>query len=236
MKDKNLLKVVEQYTSDKLTIENDWYGWQVNEDKLPHGIQLSEGNNYFKNSSLKKQLNEKWKTSSTFDEKNELIIYYISKWGGIRANGIETLREYTNSTAEQLIERGKEGIASWSKALVVRDSDNYAIFDARVSISLNCIQYFSEIENKTLFPILPTRNKTIAEGNKLIKDISKSEKWTKAKKTEFYNLYIDILKSVSKNTNTDISTIEMLLFAKAEELVKQLIKKLKTNKNYKQLN
>ena len=43
---------------------NDWYNWrEINEDKLPMGIELPEGNQYVKNVVLKKELNKKWKES-----------------------------------------------------------------------------------------------------------------------------------------------------------------------------
>ena len=70
-----------------------------------------------------------------------------------------------------------------------------------------------------LFPILPSRNKKVALGNKLIKQTAKIESWGKTYDETFYKQYIDILKSAANELNSDISTIEMLLFAKAEEFV-----------------
>ena len=66
---------------------------------------------------------------------------------------------------------------------------------------------------------MPSRNKKVALGNKLIKQTAKTESWRKTKNESFYRDYLDILKSVADELGADISTIEMLLFAKAEELV-----------------
>ena len=129
------------------------------------------------------------------------------------------MEEYSKLSATQLIKNGKKGIASWSKAIVVHNPDEYAIFDARVAISLNCIQKLYGLKDAVLFPILPSRNKIVAIGNKLIKDTAKSESWEKANEENFYTQYLKILNYVAIELSTNISTIEMLLFAKAEEIV-----------------
>ncbi|MDA9357098.1 hypothetical protein N9R05_02680, partial [Flavobacteriaceae bacterium] len=194
---------------------------EINEDKLPAGIELPKGNQYIKNLVLKKELNKKWKVSQSSEERLILIKYYIATWGGIHTNSNESMKEYSSLSASQLIKKGKKGIASWSKAIVVHNPNEYAIFDARVAISLNCIQKLYNVNNAVLFPVLSSRNKIVALGNKLIKATSKEESWEKAYEENFYTQYLKILNSVAKELSTDVSTIEMLLFAKAEELVQK---------------
>ena len=64
------------------------------------------------------------------------------------------------------------------------------------------------------------------EGGGSVNDvISRIENWSKLSNRIFYDEYIKLLKSVAKELNTNISTIEMLLFAKAEVLVNELQKK-----------
>ena len=164
-------------------------------------------------------MNKCWREAQDDKVKFELIEYYISTWGGIHTNSEESMMEYSTLSASELIKLGKKGIASWSKAIVVHDPEEYAIFDARVAISLNCIQKLYKLYDPTLFPILPSRNKKVALGNKLIRTIAKSESWAKAYDETFYKQYLNILRSVANDLDSDISTIEMLLFAKAEELV-----------------
>ena len=217
---KRLTEIIVEYSKKYINKNNDWYNWrEINEDKLPMGIELPEGNQYVKNVVLKKELNKKWKESKSDEDRLILIKYYIATWGGIHTNSKESMEEYSKLSATQLIKNGKKGIASWSKAIVVHNPDEYAIFDARVAISLNCIQKLYGLKDAVLFPILPSRNKIVAIGNKLIKDTAKSESWEKANEENFYTQYLKILNYVAIELSTYISTIEMLLFAKAEEIV-----------------
>lgn len=219
----NLLNALNDYCSKHINKSNDWYKWKFDDSNLPITLSVSDGNSYSQNILLKEELHKAWKNETDNDKKGELIKYYISKWGGIWSNSSITMKTYNNSYSKELIDRGKKGIASWSKALVLHDPEEYAIFDARVSASLNCLQYIFNVDDKILFPILSSRNKTIIEGQKLIVHISKEENWKKADTTRFYNTYLELLKQVAENRNTNIATVEMLLFAKSEELVAKLI-------------
>ena len=146
-----LTETITAYAKDFINSENDWYSWrEINEEKLPLGIQLPLGNQYIKNLVLKQELNNRWKNSETEEDKFNLIKYYIATWGGIHTNSLESMNEYARLSADELIKKGKKGIASWSKAIVIHDPDKYAIFDARVAISLNCIQKLYNIENINL--------------------------------------------------------------------------------------
>jgi len=222
---RNLIDSIIEYSKNYLNKENDWYNWrEIKEEKLPLEIKLPEGNQYLKNLTLKNELNFKWKNTTSQTEKFELIKYYIATWGGIHTNGKKSMTEYTTLSAPELIEKGMKGIASWSKAIVIHNPNEYAIFDARVAISLNCIQQLYNLDSKVLFPVLSSRNKVVARGNRLIKNIAKNENWLKVNEETFYSEYLNILNQVSEKFETDISTIEMLLFAKAEELVEKTFK------------
>ena len=196
---KKLTEIIVEYSKKYVNENNDWYNWrEINEDKLPMGIELPEGNQYLKNVVLKKELNKKWKESQNVEDKLILIKYYIATWGGIHTNSLESMEEYSKLSASQLIKNGKKGIASWSKAIVVHDPNEYAIFDARVAISLNCIQKLYGLNDAVLFPVLPSRNKIVALGNKLIKATAKSESWEKAYEENFYTQYLKILNYAAK--------------------------------------
>ena len=51
-----------------------------------------------------------------------------------------------------------------------------------------------------------------------LKEISKD--WKKVGNNEFYSLYLELLFVTAKELNTNISIIEMLLFAKSTDLIK----------------
>jgi len=94
--------------------------------------------------------------------------------------------------------------------------------DARVSISLNYLQLKYNTSNKVLYPILSSQNKKITESGKRIKQKAKEGNWGKVNSSTFYFEYLSLLEKAAKIRNTNISTIEMLLFAKAEFLVDEI--------------
>ena len=199
---------------------NDWYSWRkINATLIPNRVKAEGINQYFQNINLKGALHKEWLLAIDDKRKEELVKYYIKDWGGIKSNGENKLKEYTHAREDNLIQKGKSGIASWSKALVVRNPSQYAIFDARVSASLNCLQIIHNIENKVLYPLLSSRNNKIKIGNKMLDTLSKKGSWTKANDIDFYNDYLVLLNGVANKRNEHISTVEMLLFAKAEDLV-----------------
>lgn len=217
-----LVESLDQFCLENLNETNDWYNWKINEANIPVKVNLPKGNHYLRNIALKYELHNAWKAEPNKEKKGAIIKYYIKNWGGIARNSDELMEEYMFSSPESLIEYGKNGIASWSKALVIHNPDKYAIFDARVSISLNCLQAIYPVTNKILFSNIGSRNQTVIEGQELIKNYSKLHKWGKINKTTFYLEYLSLLREVSKNRNTYLSTVEMLLFAKAEELVNKI--------------
>ena len=218
----DIFESLDHFCLENLDETNDWYTWRINESKIPINIKLPIGNQYLKNITLKEELHKAWEAEPDIKKKGKIIKYYIKDWGGIGTNSEDSMKIYMYSSSGTLIKYGKNGIPSWSKALVIHDPQIYAIFDARVSISLNSLQIIYNTANKELFPILASRNKTITEGQRIIKQISKQNNWEKVDKTTFYLNYLTLLKKVARNRNTNLSTIEMLLFAKAESLVNKI--------------
>jgi hypothetical protein len=212
-----LKKILIKFCTENLKTDSDWYHWAIKYEYLPRGIELSNDSRIQRNLSLKEQLHSKW-SKSDYKTKEELIEYYIVKWGGIRGNKKETLDIYKKSPSQELIKRGINGVSSWSKALVLHDCNKYAIFDARVSSCLNYLQVINNTKEKILFPILPSQNNKIKFANKQLKDISKD--WKKIGKDEFYSLYLELLFVTAKELNTNISIIEMLLFARSTDVIK----------------
>ena len=218
----DLLESLNRLCQKNLDDTNEWYTWKINEWNFPVKIDLPEGNQYLRNMALKKALHEAWKNETNKEKRGAIIKYYIKDWGGIARNSEELMAKYMYSTPETLIEFGKNGIASWSKALVIHDPDKYAIFDARVSMSLNCLQIIYDTENKVMYPKLGSRNKTINEGQKLVQSIAKQNHWEKVNTATFYSDYLALIGGIAKNRGSNLATIEMLLFAKAEQLVNQI--------------
>lgn len=222
----NLMKIenqIRQYVLENINELANSYSWRINHNYLPNGIKLIENESvYIQNITLKNELNRLWVQSEDQQSRKQLISYYIVDWGGIKSNKPNTLDVYGTLDAEYLINRGLQGIASWSKALVVHNPEKYAIFDARVSFSINCIQYLSEQDEQIFFPKLGSRNKRIVLGANHIWQHAKEKRWKRLNSKEVYNKYLEIIHNVASELNTSISSIEMLLFADAEKLSEKL--------------
>ena len=63
----------------------------------------------------------------------DIATWYVSVWGGIRANKIGTIERYVRLSEEQLAASDLQGVATWSKILTVRNPNYYPIYDARVA-------------------------------------------------------------------------------------------------------
>ncbi len=181
-----LFEALRDFSFVSVNHDNKWYQWQINETSLPLSIKLLPGTNYQQNHKLKEELHLRFKHSAQNSvERLSLLNYYISEWGGIRANKEGKLEEYAKSAPIDLIGRGKDGIASWSKALVLHNPDKYAIYDARVAVSLNCLQVDKQITKKELYPLLPSRNKKIEKANTRLKHIAVVDGWQKRNSIPF---------------------------------------------------
>jgi hypothetical protein len=201
-----------------LTDTNDWYRWRVNPDIVPSGVVLPRGNEYAQNVALKVQLCNLYSTGDDC-RKQEIARYYIAEWGGIHGNHAETIRAYALAAPASLIARGSRGIASWSKALCIRRPDKYAVYDARVAVSLNCLQIVRHVDLPVRFPLLSSRNKLIERGKKAINRHASENGWQVAQQDNFYEQYKSLLSSAAFSTGAALYTLEMLLFAKAPKLL-----------------
>jgi len=220
---KNLVELLEKYYRDNSRLLPTCYTWKINHDKLPSGVKLNpQENPYVQNIDLKQILSNKFKQSDSRN-REKLIHYYIVSWGQIHRNSPLTIQSMARSDARTLISRGKKGVASWSKALVVHDCDRYAIFDARVSAALNALMLlnFTSKEKLVLFPVLPSRNNKIRLFNSEI--VNSEIKFGFMPSDQFYSNYLELLNNVSQRCKTSIASVEMLLFSQAEHLIDQVV-------------
>lgn len=199
------------------------YNWEIKEEFLPFSSSKYSGNSILdKNIELKRFLNGKYKKA---DKKLQFDItkYYISDWGHVHTNKLDTLKIYAHEESQVIINLGKKGVASWSKALTARDSNNFAIFDARVSVSLNGIIFQEYGIGGCFFPLLPSRNNRIVSFQKSLRGKINRNGYFSSE--TFYKFYLSLIHSVADKCNVTISEIEMCLFAYAEEIAKNSFKK-----------
>jgi hypothetical protein len=191
------------------------YRWRVNPELLPAGVHLDPGGNYHQNIQLKHQLSQLFNDGDPV-LRQEIITYYIAKWGGVKTNAPATIQRYATTDCEELIDlQATKGIASWSKALCVRDPKKYAIFDARVSATLNLL-LLAHPDHKEMrfFPRLPSRNQTIVEINRQVKEAGVHY----INKHSVYRDYLQLIQNAATDVGTDIQTVEMILFSHPEKL------------------
>lgn len=176
------------------------------------------------NCRLKEQLHLGWREADAA-RRARLEHYYIHVWGGVRTNRPEKLQAYHRVSAEENIARGKAGIASWSKALCVRDPFKFAIFDARVAASMNALQVIHRLpgSESLRFPLLASRNTVVSRGNAQLQKWFREHAWPRVRPA-FYADYLHVCESVAARLGATgrplpIFAVEMALFASAEELL-----------------
>lgn len=145
----------------------------------------------------------------------------------MRSNKPATLALYHGSDTRTNTARGEKGIASWSKALCVRDPHEFAIFDARVSASLNALQIIhrARIAAPLRFPLLSSRNREVAAGAALLRGHFLQHAWPGVDRN-FYDMYLRLCKAVgerigSRDAPMPVYAVEMALFAHTEELLRE---------------
>lgn len=181
------------------------------------GLTISGANWYERTCELKGKLAQTWALSPS--RRADLADYIVRVWGGVKRNSAETMLSYVDAVSQGKIPSTHKGIASWSKVAAFSDPDQHAIFDARVSFSLNAIQLLGEGEAHCWwFPHLAGRNRLLKETWPVLKARAGAECWTRIGSNETYPRYITLLERVAEPLGVNIADVEMLLFAKAEEL------------------
>jgi hypothetical protein len=215
-----LEEAIVAYSRRHVSPSNDWYKWRrINRRFLPEGIRLvDQDNEYAQNVSLKQQLCALY-CAGNDEAKIAATEYYIKVWGGVRRNRPQRIRRYALDQPNVLIANGRLRIASWSKALCIRDPGRYAIYDARVAVSLNVLQIIYRVEKPSLFPPLLGQNRLINKGSNILACYARENRWVEHLENEFYEAYNALIANVANELRVDLCTIEMLLFANAPVLL-----------------
>ena len=209
-------------------VEKD-YSWNIPE-KLFDGSSINyPGSNFEANVALKKDLSRRWANEP--GDREKITKWIISNWGGIHGNKKSTINFYCREAQDASPKTPLKGIASFSKVLGVKDPDTYAIYDARVAVSLNAVQFLFEEKSGLAFPYLSGRNKHTGHwspeprrGFSTMKEVSVKTltsdpiSWTKVLPDEAYQTYLAALSEISSELNTPIYKLEMALFSQAVEL------------------
>ena len=206
---------------------SDRYTWPK-KGAFPEFDDISlEGSNYEKNIQLK-QVSRNIFLANV--DTLKLAKYFVSDWGGVRSNRDKTLNKYISWINEGKYPDTIGGIASYSKLYSFYDPDMYAIYDARVAVSLNMIQFIAD-KPCLFFPYLKGRNRKI-EAIRVHPHLSKktllSIGFQEIKSCDVYRKYntvlLNLLQGMPKYYN--LYHLEMSLFADAEILADIALKKI----------
>jgi len=203
------------------------YEWpkRGNFPSYSHLAKVNEGtgDNYAKNIMLKEQSPRIWKDG----DKLEVSKWVIADWGGIKGNSAATVASYASAISEGHYPDEIKGVASYSKILSFMDPSEFAIYDARVAISLNAIQLLRGDKNGTAFTYLPGRNTKLQTFRKLPSTQRRAllqSGWNAVAANDCYNFYLNTLKQVkSELVAAKLYELEMSLFADAEKLADRYI-------------
>jgi hypothetical protein len=223
-----LTKIIQDFLKSK-DANPDNYNWEIKPSKLPCDLLIQGSGNFEQNINLKYKISSLWEQAARQNDKAKLlklVNYVVSTWGGVHTNKDSILQGYLQkikSSRYLLIQDQKEkGIASWSKILTFSAPDEFAIFDARVALSLNALQIFKG-NSKTdflRFPSLLPRSKSIKVANTNLNRYFKKQGISKAE--NFYPTYLKLL-SEARLKGQKICEVEMLLFSAAPSFAERLI-------------
>ena len=215
-----------------------WYTWPVDDGKLLEhtGTRLRSYSRLDKNIELKHALHERF-VQAPCDERTRIVKYYVEVFGGIHGLVPDVLREYACDRAKSLASHGLERIASRSKALVLHDPRRYAIYDSRVSVSLNYLilrrighgrGHLGQKDGRKCFPLPPSRNALIQNAQRTCRTLAERfgidfyDDSPSPDSEHFYCVYLRCLKDCAQRLGElrqrrfCIHFVESMLFSFAE--------------------
>lgn len=220
------------------SIDSD-YSWKIPPVLAEFGLK---GEGYEPNKNLKFHFQKKWKAASR-SEKQEIAKLVVSDWGGVRGNRPETIQHYVDRISASDFDMPLKGVASYSKILAIVDPLKFAIYDARVAVSLIAIQYLSKNTPKVAFHYVAGRNKITGDNQgrgfvhhpAFTRKALKGSGWRQIPSKDNYNEYIetlstvrDRLQSIDRFRETELYDLEMSLFANAEKLATEAMENAAT--------
>lgn len=219
------------YFGTRLPELKNTYKWSIS--KKPLWGNLAGKDDYHSNLKLKQLLSGQWSEATTEHDRLVVARKVISDWGGINRISDTTLKKHINLALNQDDNFSIDGVASYSKLLAIADPDKYAIYDARVAVSLNAIQDLTQTKG-VYFQYLKGRNKITGDQLKkrgfvftypFTEHDLLNQGWYRIPKNDVYITYINLLRQCASELKHDgILDLEMILFSDAEKLALEATK------------
>ena len=187
--------------------------------ELPKVFKAPElsGSSFERNVQLKQMGPTLWRKVD-----HKLIASWIVRdWGGIRGNNDKTIYDYVERIENNEFPSEYKGVATYSKILGLIDPDKWCIYDARVAVSLNCIQLLSSADPRSYFPYLASQNTKINPFKKAFPKLRLlKDGWQEIKPNDVYIRYNKLLQDLMIEHRIESTyLIEMALFIDCEDLI-----------------
>jgi hypothetical protein len=191
--------------------DRSWYQWKFPEKKWRElGLSGDLPKDDFEKTIAMKRVLSKTYSDGDPETKKRLVKFFVQDWGGVRGHHERTIEIYATGTVDDLIARKTAGIASWSKALNLRDPDKFPIYDSRVALALNVLA--KRGGDLSTFPLVASRN---AGRDRAVRAALKA---SGRNYQAFYERYQALLNEAATELRVSSQVLEMLLFAKGPEL------------------
>ncbi|MBA6350296.1 hypothetical protein [Colwellia sp. BRX8-9] len=235
---KQCIDVLIEYFKVELPLLESSYNWKI--PKI-EGFHLIDEKGYSPNVQLKKYLSTKW-AKANIEEQYNLSKVVVSDWGGVKGNKASTLAAYVHELRKGTPKLPLKGIASYSKIFSIADMEKYAIYDARVAVCLNAIQWNEGLQRGIAFNYIAGRNNItghqtnkigFAHRNEFLTVNLVNNGWESVMKNETYQVYLDVLNEcLKKLPDHKLYDLEMVLFANAEKECVKAINSLPNNDEF----
>lgn len=214
----SLEKLLHAYAQQHLPLLPQSYVWKFDAAVVAQQFQVAIAGDswYAKTCALKNAMATLWAAHP--EHRMAYAHYAVSTWGGVRTNAPATMERYVHIVGAGQLPAHYQGIASWSKVAAFSAPQEHAIFDARVSFSLNALQLLQGAGEGCWFPKLPGRNTLLTAVWPLLQAHARLHAWQRLPAAQVYPRYMAALREVSQALGVTIGDVEMLLFAKAEAL------------------
>lgn len=217
------MQTLYDYVGAELSNLETAYHWPV--PKID-GFRGSGRGDYQENVRFKQFLNHRWLSAKDDVERLEVARLVISKWGGVHANKLSTLKKYVKMAKSPAPETPHKGVSSYSKLLSIAHIGKFAIYDARVAACLNAIQVLANVKNGFAFRYCSGRNNVVGHVGKKVGFTQRDEfklrnlkvlGWHAVSAGENYSRYLALLNSCKERfPDHEMHDFEMILFANAE--------------------
>jgi hypothetical protein len=152
-----------------------------------------------------------------------VALWIVREWGGIKAGPQQTITDwsgvlghYADGAVNGFIEhQGNHRVSSWSKLLAFADCGNYAIYDARTAVALNCA--LALVRDRRRFHMPESQNKRVRDARRvLLQDVNTEPRG--------YGDYLSLLRCfVAGGGPANLLGAEMTLFANAPKVAEIFI-------------